>query len=42
MNYAITWDFIAVWTLFLIAVVFILKPLFHSAKKKKNCKKCHP
>lgn len=45
----ITWDFVLVWLLFAIAVVFLVKPMLPLFRKKKtapdspsDCTKCHP
>ena len=42
----VTWDVIAVWILFGVAVFFLSRPLIPVFKKKKNnnhtnCNKCH-
>lgn len=43
----ITWDIVAVWTIFGMAVLFLLKPLLPTFQKKKrnapkhsDCNKC--
>jgi|GEM_PF-5525512 len=46
MKVDVTWDTVAVWLLFAVAVFFLLKPIipmFRRNKKtdKKDCNNCH-